>query len=417
MNFLIADVLLNFLLILTPLYFFQFTFSNYTSIGARIFLGLLLGIAAILCMFFPMVSGDGFLWDLRWVALLISVLYGGLVSGGITATLIILFRFSLGGLQGAVIVVFVAIVLIIIFLYVRKGFQKLSFKQRILMSGGLGIIAWGIAVAGIVIHFALIGSLRGLQEIAFPVFGSMFILYLFSSVTFIYFSENMRHYTTLKNEALTKEKVNYITEVGEILGARLNTHLVNAENQLQELKSTARPSDLTHIHAIERELDILNQALSNYTSENEQLITDSMKPLTVIATEVCEILQPYAKQKEVDVTLDLDIPYTLEIRHLQMKQILVNMVKNALDATPKHGQVTLSCLIKRGWLYIYIDDTGIGIAQHQLAGLMDLNYTSANSIAGQGLRVTQQLVRELDGTFSIKSQIQKGTTVTLKFPL
>ena len=61
MEVIFADVLLNFLLILTPLYFFQFIISNYNSIGARVFLGVLLGLAAILCMQFPVVSGDGFL--------------------------------------------------------------------------------------------------------------------------------------------------------------------------------------------------------------------------------------------------------------------------------------------------------------------------------------------------------------------
>lgn len=417
MEVIFADVLLNFLLILTPLYFFQFTISNYNSIGARIFLGVLLGVAAILCMLFPMVSGDGFLWDLRWVALLISIVYGGILSGGITATLIILFRFSLGGFQGALIVVGVAAALILVFLFVRRGFLRLSFQRRILASGGLGIIAWGMAIGGIVTHFTLNGQLPELREIAFPVFSSMFILYIVSSVSFIYFSENMRHYTTLKNEALTTEKVNYITEVGELLGNQLTGHIEQAEKHLRELKGKFSSADNAKLEAIEVELEQLNQALNHYTSGQDALMGTDKKSLSILTEEVVDSLRPYAEQKGVRMTVDIDLLEEVEVQYVQVKQVLINLVKNALDATPKAGQVTVSAMIKRNWLYIYIDDSGIGIAQDQLVGLMDLTYGSGSSIAGQGLRVTQQLVRELEGTFSITSEVQKGTTITLKFPL
>ncbi|WP_342527719.1 HAMP domain-containing sensor histidine kinase [Chryseomicrobium sp. FSL W7-1435] len=417
MEFLVADLLLNFLLILTPLYFFQFVISNYNSIGARVFLGLLLGFASILCMLFPMVSGEGFLWDLRWVALFISIVYGGMLSGGITATLIILFRFSLGGFQGALIVVGVALALILIFSFVRRGFLRMPFKRRILASGGLGVIAWGVAVAGIILHFSLNQDLVSLQQIALPVFSTMFILYIVSSVAFIYFSENMLYYSTLKNEALTTEKVNYITEVGELLGTQLTTHIEQAEFYVSELKEKATITDRATLNAIEGELEQLNLALSKYTSGQDSLLTADKKPLAVIAEEVAESLLPYTKQKGVRLTLDVEVPVELEFTYLPMKQVLVNLVKNALDATPKGGQVTLSALIKRNWLFVYVDDNGIGIAQDQLIRLMDLTYGSGNSIAGQGLRVTQQLVRELEGTFSITSEVQKGTTITLKFPI
>lgn len=417
MEVIFADVLLNFLLILTPLYFFQFIISNYNSIGARVFLGVLLGLAAILCMQFPMVSGDGFLWDLRWVALLISIVYGGILSGGITATLIILFRFSLGGFQGALIVVGVAVALILVFLFVRRGFLRLTFQRRILASGGLGVIAWGMAIGGIVTHFTLNGQLPELREIAFPVFSSMFILYIVSSVSFIYFSENMRHYTTLKNEALTTEKVNYITEVGELLGNQLTGHIEQAEDYLRELRGSLGTADNAKLEAIEWELEQLNQALNHYTSGQDALMGTDKKSLSILTEEVVDSLRPYAEQKGVRMTVDIDLLEEVEVQYVQVKQVLINLVKNALDATPKGGQVTLSAMIKRNWLYIYVDDSGIGIAQDQLVGLMDLTYGSGSSIAGQGLRVTQQLVRELEGTFSITSEVQKGTTITLKFPL
>lgn len=417
MEFLLSDVLLNFLLILTPLYFFQFIISNYTSIGTRVFLGGLLGVAAIVCMLFPMVSGDGFLWDLRWIALLISILYGGFLSGSITATLIIVFRFSLGGFQGAVIVVIVAVVLLLVFLYLRRLFQKMTFRQRLIVSIAFGVITWGVSIAGIVAHFYLNEALYDLQEMAGPVFSSMLALYVISSMTFVYFSESMRFYTTLKNEALAKEKVNYITEVGEVLGLQLSEHIDRATDVLEQLKNQPVENRSERIALIEQELMALSGALQKYTSSQDELLNDELRPLNTVVEEVVETLRPYASQKGVRMTTDVDLSEEPMVRFGSMKQILEQLVKNALDATPRNGQVTISAIVKRNWLYIYVDDSGIGIAAEQLAGLVDVSLNSPNSIAGEGLRMTQRIVRELEGTFSITSEIQKGTTVTLKFPL
>lgn len=417
MDVIFADILLNFLLILTPLYFVQFIISNYHTIGARVFLGVLLGIAAVLCMLFPMVSGDGFLWDLRWVALLISVLYGGILSGGITATLIIVFRFSLGGFQGSMIVVGVAIVLIIVFLLLRRTFHLMTFRQRMFISGGLGIIAWGVAVLGIVTHFLLNDQLSALSQMATPIFSSMFVLYLLSSVTFIYFSESMRYYTLLKNEALTKEKVNYITEVGELLGTQLTARLETAAFQIEELRRTLRGVELERVEIVKEELDELSSSILKYTKEQEGSNQEEERPLVRVVEEVKGSMQPYAEQKGIHLKIDIELPESMEVNYLKMKQIVSNLVKNALDATPKSGHVSISAIAKRNWLYIYVEDNGIGIAQEQLTSLLDVNLNSPNSIAGEGLRMTQRLVRELGGTFSITSQVQKGTTVTLKFPI
>lgn len=63
MAFAIEDFLLNFFLILTPLYFFQFILSNYSNVHSKLYLGGILGLSAILCMAFPAISGDGFVLD------------------------------------------------------------------------------------------------------------------------------------------------------------------------------------------------------------------------------------------------------------------------------------------------------------------------------------------------------------------
>lgn len=198
---------------------------------------------------------------------------------------------------------------------------------------------------------------------------------------------------------------------------QLTTHVDAATFQLQELKRTLRGVELERVEIMEEELNALSNSIQEYTSEQENLMVEERRSLPLVVEEVILSLQPYAQQKGIRLTTDFELPDGIEVKTGPMKQILLNLVKNALDATPKSGHVSVSALAKRNWLYLYIEDSGIGIAQEQLTTLLDVNLASPNSIAGEGLRVTQRIVRELEGTFSITSQVQKGTVVTLKFPL
>jgi signal transduction histidine kinase len=107
----------------------------------------------------------------------------------------------------------------------------------------------------------------------------------------------------------------------------------------------------------------------------------------------------------------------------RLKQILVNLLGNAIKFTHAGGQVTLKawCQADSGFVF-QVTDTGIGIAAEDIPmalmrfGQVDSNLNRQHEGTGLGLPLTKSLVELHGGSLHLQSQVDVGTTVTLHFP-
>ncbi len=416
MTYAIEDILLNFFLILTPLYFFQFILSNYSKLHSKFYLGTILGFSAILCMMFPIVSGEGFRVDLRWIALLVSLLYGGLLSGGITATMAVIYRFTLGGLLGSLSAAVATVLIFLLFYFLRRYFIQQPFPNKLKRGVGFSVLTWLIVVTVYSTYFSVTGASDWLWQNGASLFGAMLILYVLSTGLYIYFSETIRFYSELKDQALKSEKLNYVTEINELLSLELAQGLDKSVNHLEPLVASEDPGVRGHSRAAVLEISKLKASVSQHFTSAEREKSLDIISLEEVMGDVLTTLHPYIEQKGIKADFDIDPQLMLKKDIMRVQQILLNVTKNAIDATSRGGSVHVATLMKRHHLLIYIEDTGIGIAPEQLASLLDFNSDAKNTIIGRGLKVTQQLIREMDGAISFSSEVGKGTTVTLKLP-
>ena len=107
----------------------------------------------------------------------------------------------------------------------------------------------------------------------------------------------------------------------------------------------------------------------------------------------------------------------------RMKQILLNLLTNAVKFTPKRGEVTLNAHVAGdGSLVFTVTDTGIGMTEEEITkamqpfGQVDTSLSRKYEGTGLGLPVTKGLVEAHGGTLEISSEPDKGTTVTIRFP-
>lgn len=99
-----------------------------------------------------------------------------------------------------------------------------------------------------------------------------------------------------------------------------------------------------------------------------------------------------------------------------LKQCLVNLVKNATEAMPRGGRLAVSAGMRQGNLFLSVADTGHGIPKEHLAQVFNPFFSTRNKGAGLGLAMTKKILDDLGGSVEIKSQVDKGTTVTLLLP-
>jgi signal transduction histidine kinase len=119
------------------------------------------------------------------------------------------------------------------------------------------------------------------------------------------------------------------------------------------------------------------------------------------------------------VSLKLEVeagPTTVRGDGEKLRQAFLNIVLNALQATPKGGDVTISCRQSdTGWL-IAFRDTGTGIDAETKARIFEPFFTTKPDGTGLGLAVTRKIIEAHHGTLEVESEVGRGTTVVVMLP-
>jgi two-component system, cell cycle sensor histidine kinase DivJ len=138
----------------------------------------------------------------------------------------------------------------------------------------------------------------------------------------------------------------------------------------------------------------------------------------------CEIMRHAAEQKSIDLRMDI-APHLPELAadKRACKQILLNVISNAIKFTGEGGCVLVSTHIETGNIALVVADNGIGIAEEDLPRLGNpfvqahVSYDRSYDGAGLGLSVVKGLVRLHGGRLALASTLGEGTTATILLPI
>ena len=100
----------------------------------------------------------------------------------------------------------------------------------------------------------------------------------------------------------------------------------------------------------------------------------------------------------------------------QLRQVVLNLIMNALEALGQNGRVTVRTGRENGWFTLKISDTGPGISPEILPRLFEPFITTKPDGNGLGLSIVHSIVREHRGTISVQSQQEQGTIFVVKIP-
>jgi signal transduction histidine kinase len=145
-----------------------------------------------------------------------------------------------------------------------------------------------------------------------------------------------------------------------------------------------------------------------------------LKPASLndVVQKTLELLEPEIENRGLNVKRKLArrLPLT-PIDQTQIQQVLVNLIKNALQATTKGGTLTLQTGESSEGVWVSVSDTGGGIPQEQLNRIFEPFYTTKKKGTGLGLMIVQRIVRAHGGRVELESQVGRGTTFRIWLPL
>ncbi|HEY7768105.1 PAS domain-containing sensor histidine kinase [Longimicrobium sp.] len=189
--------------------------------------------------------------------------------------------------------------------------------------------------------------------------------------------------------------------------------------------SDAQRTSLARIGANQRHLLTLINDILSFAQLEAGRIEFDVRPLSAmeLIASVESLVAPQAAARGVSYAAEpCDPALCLRGDAERMRQILLNLVGNAIKFTPAGGRVVLSCDADGRWVHLRVRDTGVGIAPEEQERIFDpfqqvgRRLSSPTEGVGLGLAISRDLARAMEGELSVDSTPGEGSTFTVRLP-
>ncbi|MBK8702237.1 MAG: helix-turn-helix domain-containing protein [Saprospiraceae bacterium] len=240
--------------------------------------------------------------------------------------------------------------------------------------------------------------------------------------------ERLKELDSFKSRLYTNLTHEFRTPLTVILGMAQQAKMEIRSGDMEKMGTSLIPN----LNMIERNgkslLQLINQLLDLSKLDNNALqLHLEQQDIVPYLRYVTEAFQTYANSKNLSVRFFSNFEtLTMDFDPEQVKQVLTNLISNAVKFTPSGGDVLVKLemeKLKIEKLKIFVIDTGIGIAEKDLPYVFDRFFQADSSSTrkgegtGIGLAHANELVKLMGGSIEVKSEIGKGSTFMVSLPI
>jgi two-component system, sporulation sensor kinase B len=370
--------------------------------------GIITGVAALACMAYPIETlGDSY-FDLRNVPIMIVTLYVGWVPGAICSLFIMIARFSMGGEF-----VWLGIILTLLAFLVAVIFQKLFDEDK---------RRWvsGMYIAGIYTLFYILFISTFLDFLSVQFYFIYFVSYLIAFFSCIFLIERLVKINLQLKETVYLDKLAVAGQMAAAIAHEVRNPMTTIRGMIQFLGGSTTDEKLREYSPLLiEELDRTNKIITDYLS----MVKPDVPKLEEVVLEsaladVVSLTAPYGAIYNVEITCGEFSPYSVFVDEMKLKQGLINIIKNGIEAVSESGLIHLSIdSVSKKHITIAIEDNGKGMTKEELDQIGLPFYTTKAKGTGLGMMVTFKLFQDMGGKLKYESAIDIGTRVLLTLPL
>ncbi|QSO51468.1 PAS domain S-box protein [Alicyclobacillus curvatus] len=228
---------------------------------------------------------------------------------------------------------------------------------------------------------------------------------------------------------LESEKLAAIGQLAAGVAHEIRNPLTSIKGFVHLLSEKAAAEDQSYYDIVKSELSRVEGIVSEMlVLAKPQAVC--FKPVSVATKvqEVANLLSAQANMQNVSVRIESDVqpledpsPDGVQLQPMgdgnQLKQVFLNLVKNAIEAMPNGGELSIRIQHRNGKVTVTFADTGEGITPEALAKLGEPFYTTKVDGTGLGLVVSKRIIANHSGQMEIQSTPGQGTKVTVSLPL
>ncbi|ANS76329.1 hypothetical protein AWM70_18575 [Paenibacillus yonginensis] len=237
-------------------------------------------------------------------------------------------------------------------------------------------------------------------------------------IAYITISRDMTEHNKMQELLRQSEKLTTVGQLAAGVAHEIRNPLTTLRGFMQ-LQQQTRALNIQHVDIMLSELDRINLIVSEFLIlAKPQASIFQNKDIRYVLGDVVSLLDSQAHLYGIEFVTDFEKePIEVYCEENQLKQVFINILKNAMEAMPRGGGIGLKIIKENNQALIGIIDEGEGIPFERLAKLGEPFYTSKEKGTGLGLMISQRIIEAHKGTLNINSMVGWGTMVTITLPL
>lgn len=378
---------------------------------------------SMICLFLSMTFGvsvvPGYTYDIRYIILFFGLIFGGIKTGLILLAEFLLYRLYLGG-DGTFVAMLITLITFPVSLVLYRIYQRTSRKLPVIIAAGLFFSAIPIGMV----------YLYNPESVLDHLFFHIFVIPVQNSIGCWLLITLFKKAVTDKELYINyaqHERVRAISHVAASLVHEVRNPLTAVKGFLTLIREGVADREKTNryidicMSEIGRTEYILSEYLAISKPITEKQIPTNLQELLQITRDV---MNPFANMHNVELEIEYpadEEPLWIMANPDKMKQVLVNFIKNAVeacsDAPQRQGRVILKLQPAARKATLSIKDNGIGMTEEQTRRLGSVYFSTKSGGTGLGLTFSYQAILSLGGTVAVSSEPGQGTEFTISLPL
>lgn len=248
------------------------------------------------------------------------------------------------------------------------------------------------------------------------------LILVFSAIAFILlirFNSYIISLTNVHEELRQKERLAVIGQMATAIGHEIRNPISSLKGFIQ-LQKEQYPDTNDFYPIMIQEVDRINSIVNDLMYIGKpRAIQYEKADIKEIIEYVISMTKPQLESLKISIetTIEDCLP-SIECDERQLKQVFINLLKNAIEAILEEGRIQVSViLLNETTLQILMRDNGCGIKDEDIPNIGVPFFTTKKEGTGLGLMVTNQIIRDHNGDIEIDSVIGEGTTVAITLPI
>lgn len=226
----------------------------------------------------------------------------------------------------------------------------------------------------------------------------------------------------IEEQLRRSEKLSTLGEMAAVLAHEIRNPLGSIRGTAEILRDDYKPGDPKHefIEIQIKETERLNRVVEDFLRMARPQPADMKRcPVEEELETMVSLVSNDARKRQIKLLLQpAPVPIIIRGDGEKLRQAFLNIIINALQATPPNGSVTISTKVYQTELCeIRFSDTGPGIDSETLGRIFEPFFTTKPDGTGLGLAITRKIIESHGGTLLVESEVGHGTTVTVRLPM